>query len=337
MRSYQVALTLLFAASLLSSNATAQTLHAILIADTDSNIGLSVAADVENLEKTLRNGLPASKLSIKKIDGSSVSPSYLKQYIRNLPIQPNDPVLVYYSGHGGFDPNRGHFLATEQGRLYRSELINSLTQPYTPKFWALITDCCANYSRYTTTPYVQSPDSTRLLTHLFFETNGNIDITSSKPGQVSMGMADGGLFTKSLCNVLKENADRSLNWDRVFRTTRSRAARLAERYFDDSDTSYRGYPQRTQIAWSFDTMYGQNVNDSRLGIGLNGRWIQQVDSGSAASNGGLKPGMTVVGVNGYRVDNDQDIRAAVFQSPQDATIQVRTASGTRQYSVELAF
>lgn len=320
----------------------AQRLHALLVADTDSNIGESVRADIQNIKTILKDGLPQGKLSVIELTGSDVTPNQITSRLVNLQIQPNDAVILYYSGHGGYDRQNGHYLALSNGgRLYRSRVVNAITQPFTPRFWGVITDCCASIPPIAMAPVLAPGNSKTLLTHLFLESRGRIDITSSRPEQVSLGFAPptGGVFTWSFCSVLHENAARRVNWDEIFRMTRAETARLAEMSMSRDPTPHvhDGIEQRTQIPYSFQTMYGQDVNGLRLGLSHTGLRITQVDNGSVAERAGMRSGMQIVRVNGKLIQSDDQMNTAINFSPRDTTIDVTHQGRSQTISVSLAY
>ncbi len=327
-----------------SGMAHGQRLHALLVADTDTGgkIGVSVRTDIKNLRTILEAGLPAARLRITEITGNAVTPNNLTSRLRNLQINSDDAVIIYYSGHGGFDPNRGHYFAlTNGGRLYRSAVVSAITQPYTPRFWGVITDCCASIPPIAVAPILAPGDRTTLLTHLFLETRGRVDFTSSRPEQISLGIPPpiGGLFTWSLCKVLDENANQRLQWDDVFRLTRAETADFSEGFMaKNRDTHiHNGITQRTQIPYSFRTMYGKDVNGLRLGMSSQGMVVTSVRSQSPASRAGLRSGMRVIRVNGTRVSSDRQIATAINFSTRTATLDVESNGVGRTINVRLAY
>ncbi|MCA9038352.1 MAG: hypothetical protein KDA91_24675, partial [Planctomycetaceae bacterium] len=125
--------------------------------------------------------------------------------------------------------------------------------------------CCANLSNTAfNSPSVDAPRKRKqLLQNLFFQTQGSVDITSSRPGQVSYcSQSLGGAFTIAFCGVIEDNYYNNLRWDDVFRQTRSQTARLAELMIENSKPVAAGNTgqQTTQTAYSFSEMYGRNVN-----------------------------------------------------------------------------
>lgn len=324
--------------------AEAQKLHVVLIGDTnDPRIGADT--DLDSMASVLEDGLPASRLRIQRMTGSEVTPDQIESRLSALRIEPNDSVLVYYSGHGGYSTTDGHYLSlTLGGNLYRDKVVRAITRPYTPRFWGLITDCCASVSEDSVTYTVQTgPPSTTLLTHLFFDTPGRIDFTSCRPEQVSYGSPlRGGWFTRCFCQVLSENKSRRLRWDDVFKRARSRTTELSETAlagFPSSTLhSYRGVSQQVQVPYSFREMYGQDVNGLRFGVTSTGRVVRSIRSGSAASRSGLRPGMRIDYVNGIDVDTDKEIATAINFSRRTASVRVRDTNGqSRTINVQLSY
>jgi len=322
----------------------AQRLHAFLVADTAMGGALadSVERDIRNLRSVLEVGLPRGRLQIIQLTGPDVTPNSITTRLRNLPINPEDAVVLFYSGHGGYDPNRGHFLAlTRGGRLDRSEVVSAITQPVTPRFWGVITDCCASIPPVAVAPVFMPGDQTTLLTHLFLETSGKVDITSSRPEQISLGLPPpiGGVFTWSLCGVLKDHASERLNWNEVFQLTRAETAEFAERFLGQDQNPHRhnGIPQRTQIPYSFRPMYGREVNGLRLGMTSQNLVVISVDDQSPAARAGLRPGVRVLRVNGLPMTSDQQIATAVNFSSRDVTLEIERNGRVESVRIRLAY
>jgi hypothetical protein len=312
------------------------------VADTDSNIGESVRTDIRNIKTVLESGLPPGRLRTIEMTGNEVTPEQIITRLVNLQIESNDAVIIFYSGHGGFDPQNGHYLSLANGgRLYRNRVVNAITQPFTPRFWGIITDCCASFPAVSMAPILVPGDRTTLLTHLFLETKGRVDITSSRPEQVSIGLPPptGGIFTWSLCEVLKENASRRLGWDEIFRMTRLKTTQIAEslRSSREDPHIHDEIAQRTQIPYSFRSMYGQEVNGRRLGLSHSGLYVTNVDRGSVADRAGLRPGMQIVRINGITLRSDSQMNTAINFSQREATIDVKSNGREETIFVTLAY
>ena len=325
--------------------ASAQKLHAILVADTDSNLKQSVQSDIAHFKSVLKAGLPNNKLRIIVIKGKQVTPNNITNLLKGIVINPTDSVLFYYSGHGGFDNKKGHFFALTNSKqhLYRSQVVHAITNPFKPRFWAIITDCCASVAK--AAPQCAAAGgkqnkSKKLLTHLFLKTKGSINITSSRPEQVSYGPASGGLFTTSFCNVLGSNFNKQFDWNEIFYKTRSETSSLSECGLSNEVNFYtfNGIKQKTQIPYSFQTMYGKPVNGLRLGIYTNNNSvITSVLQGSVAAMIGLKAGVKIIRVNGQLVPTNDLLVTAVNFSQKNAVIEVNDNGVLKKTKVQLAY
>jgi hypothetical protein len=324
----------------LASAAQAQRLHAILVADTlDKQIGKSVGNGLQEIKHTLRDGL-GDRLSVIELTGNVVTPNKIKDTLLNIRIRGNDAVLLYYLGHGGCDQQYRHFFALNRGRLYRSEVVNSITQPLKPRFWAVISDCCASISQVTPAPIPVKAEQQTLFKHLFLDTSGSLNITSSRPEQVSLGCSSGGIFSSSFCEVLKRNSHKRLDWDDVFRMTRSETGKRSEEAFRTPGMKpifYNGVKQQTQTPFSFQKMYRKEVNGLRLGIVHSQMVVACVYPNLPAWRAGIRRRMRIHTVNGFRVKNDSQLITAINFSPRKATIGISDGRGTRNVAVELAY
>lgn len=124
-------------------------LHVLLVLDTNDQMGATWGRDGENLEALLETAFRRQQLdgryTITRLTGSDVTPENILAHYRDLRVGPQDALLFYYSGHGGFHIKKGHFLALHAGKLYRSDLLAATAAPQ-PRLRVILTDCCANYA-----------------------------------------------------------------------------------------------------------------------------------------------------------------------------------------------
>ena len=153
-------------------------------------------------------------------------------------------------------------------------------------------------------------------------------------------MQDGGLFTSALANVIYRWQFSSATWADVFEETRS----VAGMSFEMSNTSkaMKGIesdvPQRTQTAWSFETMYGKNPNTARLGATPCidcGKHIMQVLPGSPAKRIGLEPGDMILAVNDMPVKNAEHLAQLVNNSSARIKLLVRNVRNGDHLSMKV--
>ncbi|MGB7347272.1 MAG: caspase family protein [Pirellulaceae bacterium] len=329
------ALGLLLLAGPLLSSADAKRLHAVLIADTNSDLSVSVTRDINQLRECLEIGLPDDTIRFHIMTGDEVTSAKVLHKIRTLPVPKGDPVLVFFAGHGGYD-RRGHFLWFDhlQERVYREDLVEAIAKPVSPAFWILLTDCCAN-SLPVENPALPSsmnePNHT-LMTQLFFgqKTGGTVNVNSCRPGQVASGDdLNGGLFTHALCSVFLEHAHQSMNWDQLFKKVRAETSGQSEAILMRSASPhYQGrFPQHAQVPYSFHTMYGKPVNNGRLGVFLDSNLtITSLIPDGAAQQAGIRPGSQITAVNGMSVNNKVDLNNALGCSKKETQISLRESN-----------
>ena len=329
----------------------AQRLHAFVVVDSDdSKIGESVAADGHNIFSMLDNGLPDEKCVIYTLASRQVTSKNIIQTIRNAQIDPADSVLFYYSGHGSFDGVTGdhQFTLDRSDRLSRRDVKNEL-QRHHPKFAVMISDCCAGIEKVPVPTRSADPSSglktrqkmNKALENLFFNTRGMADITSSRPGQVSVGLESGGLFTTAIIDTIKAHADSRLEWETLFSEARLRTSKAYESVKEFRKAQSQkgiGDHQETQTAWSFGKMSGVNPNNQRLGayLDLNHSGIVvKVNPGSVAQRYGLEQGDKILSVNGKTIHSPREAIDLIGDSSLDMELVVRCVRTGNHYKIPI--
>ena len=330
----------------------AQRLHAFLVVDSDdSKIGESVATDGRNVFSMLDNGLPDEKCVVYILASRQVTSKNIIRTIRNAQIDSTDSVLFYYSGHGSFDGVTGNhqFTLDHSDRLSRRDVKNEL-QRHHPKLAVVLSDCCAGIVN-SPTPTRSADPSSRLKTRqemskaledLFFNTSGVVDITSSRPGQVSVGLdSSGGLFTTAIVDAIEANANSRMDWKTLFSEARLRTSKAYESVHKlRKALSQKGIGdhQETQTAWSFGTMSGVNPNNQRLGayLDLNHSGIVvKVNHGSVAQRYGLEQGDKILSVNGQSIHSTREAIDLIGDSSLNMSLVVRCVRTGNHYKIPL--
>lgn len=334
------------------TSAQAAKLHVLVFADTlDSTVGKAATADAQQVEMTFQYGMDAGSLQLRSYHGKELTRENLLDAVNRLSLRIGDTVVVYYSGHGGKHATKGHFLAlngAERSRVYRSEITTALNRA-NPKFWALITDCCANLELppNNNPPVYQTPApgdepsrKFRLFRKLFLNSTGRIDLQAARPEQVAFGPDTGSLFTTELCSVLNSDLDPAKeDWSTVFKAARKRTTSISGALLASQSEKFRhrGVPQEVQTPYSFRYINGKSANGLRLGVIHRNRKITKIAPGSPAEKAGLKPGMILESVNGRSVTSNAQFITAINFSRRICRLKVATGKGVREIPLELSY
>ena len=231
-------LLLLGSCLLLTSNAEAQEVHALLvIMDVYGDpITPSVKVDEENVRTFLRKVKRVYNTDVKVLRSSAgeTTISNIQREIRALRPGPDDVVFFYFAGHGAMisETDKRTYLtvsdpASGSANLFREDVEDEITA-HNCRLQIIITDCCSSIpSRSRSRKYsilaTPRPAGTKAIKNLFGEHKGLLHVTSATEGQPAWGypMADrGGLFTETLIAAITQDSDRDensfLEWSEVF-------------------------------------------------------------------------------------------------------------------------
>jgi len=238
-------------------------LHVISIADSDdSNIGVKVHEDARRFHVLFETSFLEAKksrmLNARLIVGKETTSRNLLKAIHDLPVQPDDTVVVLYSGHGHTAADHHHTLnfGGAADTLRRDDLVKAM-QKKNPRLAVLLTDACSGYpDNRQVRPSVPLHEMKELpkgdtmswqtVQWLFLQHRGVVDITAAEPGfnarverrnhgsyfvnailQIASAPAD------ALLSQLDADKDGSLQWDEVLPELRARAARSYQKENDD--------------------------------------------------------------------------------------------------------
>jgi hypothetical protein len=188
-------------------------LRALLVIDTQSNLGDSVVKDRETMRRLLTSNIPTDRLELTILQGRDATPARILDYYRNLQTGPDEALLFYYAGHGAFNNFNGqagnHYLTMDAGSLERHILLRAM-QAKRAGLIVLLTDCCSDvvklqgFADVTTSEggTAQARQLQHLTRCLFFQHRGIVDITAAWIGSSAYGDTQvGGFFTASLGRV----------------------------------------------------------------------------------------------------------------------------------------
>jgi hypothetical protein len=312
----------------------------------EANLGGDVIADARSIVNAFRDNIPAGRLQVHSINGKKLNRASILSELSSLQvIRRDDSVVFFFTGHGAFDNERGHFFSLPHSHeeVLRSEVEAAIVSKK-PRTGVIITDCCAAGAKYSG-PLPPEPlkalkeatDISPLFHHLFFARYGLISITSSKPGEVSLTRGDGkgSLFTYPFAAYLENNAHSRLSWKEVVGTVATTVQAdfnkiTAGKGVDKDGDGVFEQKGQTVCAFILTPALGARVKllDNQLKV-------VQVIPLSPADCAGLTVDDQLIEVNGEAVQTEQQYGRAVDQSPRKIRLTVLHAGNRTELSGEL--
>ena len=371
MKSLFLVAAFLFGALVSVSEASAQTLHAIIFADQSPSAGWgknapNITFDVLKMFAAMNNHVPESQLNYQSatIDEDQYSsPQFVREVLSEVSPQPGDTLLVYYSGHGGSD-DRGHFLQLAKGKLYRDEL-RKLMEQKGARLNVLITDCCNVRSdgkrMMAPAPWLEPPRAlSPLFRSLFFTSNGWVDLNGSSPGEGAFFPAniDGGdsppgsIFTTQLADFFDRYESQATTWEHLVREVGLGVSATFKDEYPKGASVGKGAPiQSEQNVYAIEYPGMPQRSGPRSGVTVRdhdgrGAFITVVRPGFPAERVyhlrskqyvSLKPKQVIVAVNGKPVTGAMSFSDAVKESPQMMRLKIREGNRTDEYLMRLRY
>ncbi|EMI53516.1 peptidase C14 caspase catalytic subunit p20 [Rhodopirellula sallentina SM41] len=318
------------------------TLHVVIAADTTpaSGLGGDIVADRNGVEQLFKKHVPANQLRIHVLKDPLSRDSILGA-VNSLQVTPRqDSVVFYYSGHGAFDKAKGHFLSLPNHQeLLRSELQLALINQE-PRSALLVTDCCAGGARFQGVPKavyaeVKAAQIAPILDHLLFKRSGFIDITSSKPGELSITRGDGkgSLFTYPFVRYLDRNARQNIGWQEIISDLEQEVQNDFSRVTKSKGIDTNGDREPDQFKQTVHPF----VLTPRLGLKAEAKSstlvVTQVIPLSPAFHAGLEVGDHILEINGTALSSESSYSNAVDSSPHQMTLKVHDPNENRTATV----
>ncbi|EDN70076.1 conserved hypothetical protein, secreted [Beggiatoa sp. PS] len=201
----------------------AATLHSIIVADVN-DLGIGADQDVaafQKLTNIIRRStcLGGEDIVIHAGRGKRKA---ITDTLNRLPINPDDVVFFYYSGHGA-NPGGGDpwpILGVEGqsgGNLLKLSSVQKTLQGKNPRLLITIADACNKPTPGTADRGRRATNQPAGFKKLFLGYRGTIIASSSIPHQYSYGdPQNGGLFTQQFLSALNEvQASSNPNWEKV--------------------------------------------------------------------------------------------------------------------------
>jgi len=357
------------ASFVLAGMATAQTLHAVVVADRSPSAGWgkfapNITIDALTIFSTLHNHVPESQLNYRAVEieeDQYSSPALILELISEVDPAPGDTLVFYYTGHGASD-DRGHYLDLAQGKLYRDDLRRAIEQRGA-QFNCLVTDCCNMRSDgelfFAPAPMIEPPQRiSALFRSLFFSADGWVDINGSSPGEGAFFTADidndipGSLFTKELSAFFDRYRNQATTWDHLirevslgvsvaFKTQYPKGASVAKgspvQMQQNIDAiAYPGKPERSgpRSGLTVRDHNGRGALITIVSPGFPGERVYDLQTGEYIS---MRPQQVIVAVNGHPINQARAFAEAVKLSPQVMRVKIQDGNRTRDVLMRLRY
>jgi hypothetical protein len=303
--------------------------HVLIASDTNSNLSAFIQISRDNLVALLRSTIPSANLDLVQLEGDQLTPENIVAHYQRLETGPDECVVFFYSGHGGTDANRGHYIWPNQHPLLRSDLLAAMKQK-NPGLVVCLTDCCsslvdlkrparpARRVRRADPPAAIQP----LMLNLFFQHRGVVDITAAERGTEGWYDSEvGGMFGSAFVNLAGQpveslDADRDgfVSWQEFFPKLRAEtnAVFLREKpKWNSPPEQAAQYPQVFALPESNAAgrrpvaapAYRLGARVQAAGPGMK---VEKVTPGSPAARLGLEAGDVILSVNGQPVRSQAD-------------------------------
>ncbi|MGB7346460.1 MAG: hypothetical protein WBD20_19730 [Pirellulaceae bacterium] len=187
-------------------------LYAVLIADTnDPKIGDGIKRSVSDVRQQLEKRILGQQLELIVLDGNHCTPAEIIYELGVIPSRSSDTILVYYFGHGAYDPRyehgdpaRGHFLELGNKDLLRQTIWRYLADA-PAKLRVLVTDACNEKgSADPLQKYMFSQETREVaikgatnLEWLLLGHSGELDLSAASRGQYAWYSNKGGGYFSS--------------------------------------------------------------------------------------------------------------------------------------------
>jgi Caspase domain len=213
----------------------AQKVHAVLVGDTDSNLGEGVVENLKKMNNLLTSIHRIGKIQVSRseIRDGSFRCTNIRSAVERLMVNPDDAVIFYYAGHGfRRDSTQTKFpeFDCQRSRGDRALDMNAITKVLIgkqPRFVLALADACNQKTRSETKDIAAAPlgsdeDRKAGLRRLFLSYKGRLTMSAAIPGEFAWYMTEGpllgGFFTNQFLSVLNHRiaADaESVRWENV--------------------------------------------------------------------------------------------------------------------------
>lgn len=178
-------------------------LHVVLLTDNEAkDAGKAHAAGSELMIQLFKNGIRAERLgAIVRLDSTDLIPETINRKLQEVPVKPDDTLLVYYAGAAEFDAVTMSVTLTPSSgmtKLPRDDLKKQATAKGA-RLTILLTDPADKPALAEPSRKPETPDPGPAgLEKLFFSTQGIVDVHGCSAGEFAAARGNyGGCFTQA--------------------------------------------------------------------------------------------------------------------------------------------
>lgn len=227
------------------SNTTNATLHLVLAINTEiPDIGRSCSVDQKSMETEFKEISKAIGMPFKKyvVVGEEFTKANLEKTLANLKVGSNDVVIFYYSGHGfrwsdqtdsypQLDMRYSEYTKLSANTSLSLSAVYHAITGKNARLNLIMGDCCNSdigRNQFTNSSFMVSRSfqgaEVEKLKKLFLQSNGNLMFSGSSPGEYAWCNINGGFFTLSFLQALKEEIgfmrNESPSWEHIVQNTK---------------------------------------------------------------------------------------------------------------------
>lgn len=221
----------------------AQTLHAIIVANTDiEDIGKS--CEIDQIAMTVELNAIASSIdydfNIINITRGNFTFENVESTIKDFECKPNDIIIFYYSGHGfNTDDNDSKWpvMHLKTGG-YPLDVAHKKMKAKGARLVITMGDCCNEIVKFTSAkkkgfvivkPEDEKTQKKNFYKRLFVETKGDILISGCERGQCAYSSEmEGGFYTNNFIKSLNYalNYSRNISWEELLNDVKNKVSAI---------------------------------------------------------------------------------------------------------------
>ena len=233
----------------------AAVLHVVYALDSQAaNVGEYLTAKA--LDSAIGANVPPSMIKNHYVPPDRMSEPAILEFVRDVPVGPDDTLMFVYVGHGAWRQDIGTFMtpSLSVGQELSATRMVQVIHGLRPRLGIVIFDCCnqekitksVRSQVYGQAPQAGQPQLSPLFEELFFRSSGHVLLVSSSPNEYAFVRGNfegipqasepprGPLFMSAFGKALEERKGQRLNWSQVTGQTQF----YLDRYLDFMKSQY---------------------------------------------------------------------------------------------------